>query len=989
MRQMAKFPLEITFLVSGMPFDGDTLKTKSLGGSESAGYYMARAMAKLGNRVKVFSNIGHVQERDGVAYMPLSQWANFVAAVPSDVHVVQRLPEAMAQRISTKLNVLWCHDLAHRRSANIMRAAKWQTDLTVVLSEFQRQQYKDVVGYEDDELWVSRNGFDFAAQPPVSGFDGRDHDLFVYAARPERGLDRLLRDVFPRLLKLRPNAKLAICTYDNPVDHLAGFYAECDALAAQLPVTKLGALTKPQLYDLFSRAAAYLYPCPSTQATEFREISCIAAIEAQACGLPFLSFGGGALNETVAQVEMGGVSLTIADQDDELARMAANVATDAGLFDRIQEAGLAHVLPHYSWDTIAKEWDAKFREEIAKRNASPFTLAKHFYRLSEIEGAKIALEEVGQDDPQRPLADHLRATIAAEYAWMDDHDAMEDHYAENLGPETLADLQSRAEVFTTEVVSNSGEPRFHFLRDAIKAGGFKHVLDWGCGHGWSPLYLAAQCGVAVTGYDLDPGAVTWARDLRDKTLPDKGVLFFDDISKVRIALKDEKRPPVDCVVISEVLEHVVDPVDVLNMVETMVGPGVQVFITTPLGPWEYGGPNWVRKGKRCHIRYLLPTDFKEMVGHKAKFATGTIQMAHHVGTNDVLGFVIAQYVTGGAPAKCRDLVRLMRLQRPRQTLAVNVIAGPGAELTMRWMLDSVKMIADEIVIGDTGMSPAALAICHEYAESTDYLLKIIKAPKPLEDGFDAARNAVLDASVADWVLWIDTDERLVEPHETTKFLRQNNAAGYGMQQVHVAVDDTIKPDTPVRLFRRNSGNRFHGMVHEHPETDWNKGPGMVCILGGFPKLWHIGYQSNRVRSERFLRNRPLLLRDREKNPQRALGVFLDCRDNVLLMGEVLHRSGGQRVPEVIHYAERVVALADEFAAMGVTLQDIDPTGYKSEALRVLGRGIEVNLDIRINRDGVGDPISPNAIRFADEKELRAFMDRVVTGKIEPLSGPFW
>lgn len=979
----ANHPLDIVFCVPGMPYDGKTLQTKSLGGSESAGYYMARALARRGHRVKAFTNTAEHSETDDVMYAPLNSWPGYVRAGQTDVHITQRSPElAAGQVINTKLNVLWCHDLALRRSTGIMRAAKWTVDKVVLLSDFHAKQYKEVIGYDDSELFITRNGFDFAAAPPLKGLNQRDPDLFVYCARPERGLDNIVETVLPQLLKHRPTAKLVVCTYDNNVPHLGPFLAKVNDVirAKKLPVVYAGALTKNQLYELLSRAAAYLYPTPGAMSPEFREISCIAAIEAQACGLPFIHTGWGALTETAPASPVATV--------DNMGREAARLVLDFKRWHEVQAAQLAHV-KRYDWEAIAGEWEAMFYAEIDKNNDCPYRLARWFYKRQEIEGAMAALAKVEPGTPLAPRAAALAEEIGGKYAFLKSPAAFAAHYTA-YGKTTIADLESKREHFTRDYIVGNPEPRFNYAAQVFRDKGAKSVLDYGCGHGWSTLYLAGNLGIRVDGVDVDPGALDWARDLAKDVFENKlDCRFTGGI--------DPGRGPYDGLVCSEVLEHVLDPVASLQEAEAAVKPGGWVVLTVPFGPWELNGPNWKEGGFRQHIREISQADLYDMLQHKPEFSCSAQQQMVHKDTGEGCGFFLVVYKADHSPIRPRDMARKLRIQRPPQTLSVNLIAHAPADLTLRWALESVQHVADEIIVGNTGgtMTEAGLQACRDYGA------RVIDAPDPLKDGFSAARNTVLDASIMDFVLWMDTDERLIEPQEIMKFLRTNCMAGYTIKQVHMAADMAINPDTPVRLFRRNSGNRFHGLIHEHPETDFNKGPGMVCVLQGMPMLWHVGYSSANVRAQRFFRNRPLLERDRKENPHRALGIFLDCRDQVLMANEAIARasvgippgSPPNIPPEALAYAQRAVDLCREFWAANVALAGVQLDDFYTDAMRILGRGFDATVAVLVSRDGVGDrgpgPNGEHTMRFESKADLEAFLKRAVAAKVDPVTGNYW
>ena len=56
----------IVLHVGGLPFNGDTIKRESLGGSETAGYYMAKELAAQGHSVTIFTNSPDEGVFDGV-----------------------------------------------------------------------------------------------------------------------------------------------------------------------------------------------------------------------------------------------------------------------------------------------------------------------------------------------------------------------------------------------------------------------------------------------------------------------------------------------------------------------------------------------------------------------------------------------------------------------------------------------------------------------------------------------------------------------------------------------------------------------------------------------------------------------------------------------------------------------------------------------------------------------------------------------------------
>ncbi|GAG96811.1 unnamed protein product, partial [marine sediment metagenome] len=154
-----------------------------------------------------------------------------------------------------------------------------------------------------------------------------------------------------------------------------------------------------------------------------------------------------------------------------------------------------------------------------------------------------------------------------------------------------------------------------------------------------------------------------------------------------------------------------------------------------------------------------------------------------------------------------ELAAARKVEKP--TLSVCMIVK-NAQGTLYRCLDSVKPIADEIIICDTGSTDRTVEIAREY---TDQMHQI-----GWKEDFAVARNRSLEHAHGDWILWIDADEYLLGAEHLGKYLRDNMYLGYVIRQHHHAIDARLKPDVPVRLFRNQRGIRFFGCIHEHPET---------------------------------------------------------------------------------------------------------------------------------------------------------------------------
>ena len=182
----------------------------------------------------------------------------------------------------------------------------------------------------------------------------------IYASRPERGLQYLLASLWPRIRAYSPEAELYICTYEVDLQALPpkvrNIYQEIDRLIRETPgVVALGNLTKEAYYGHLAEAQLMLYPC------DFPEISCIVALEAQACRTPIITTDNFALRETVGVKDwlIGGNPWERAYQDPFIARVKNLLATPS-FYEATVQRGYDWVVPKYTWAVIAQEWSELF-----------------------------------------------------------------------------------------------------------------------------------------------------------------------------------------------------------------------------------------------------------------------------------------------------------------------------------------------------------------------------------------------------------------------------------------------------------------------------------------------------------------------------------------------------------------------------------------------------------------------------------------------------
>jgi GT2 family glycosyltransferase/Flp pilus assembly protein TadD len=180
-------------------------------------------------------------------------------------------------------------------------------------------------------------------------------------------------------------------------------------------------------------------------------------------------------------------------------------------------------------------------------------------------------------------------------------------------------------------------------------------------------------------------------------------------------------------------------------------------------------------------------------------------------------------------------------------------------------LKSIRALADQIIIVDTGSTDRTLEIARCYDAEIHAFAWC--------DDFAAARNAALEHATGDWVLVLDADEEL-PAEQQPKLLADMARAGVMacrlplISREHEAEGRSFVP----RLFRNAPGIFYTGRIHEQvfPSlVPLSKSWGLDLDFGK-AELLHHGYTREMVRDRnKIKRNLELITRAVQENPADA------------------------------------------------------------------------------------------------------------------------
>ena len=312
----------------GLPYDGDTLKKRGLGGSESATILMAKELTKLGFKVTIFNNcnkdskLAREGTYDGVQYFDntiLDYKSNFKFDIVISLRTIipfitpnlyKQFEGYNPQRYSAitanaRHKAVWMHDTFANGDLILEDLlVQGHIDEIFTLSDFHSTYVMNCDHGKRRNMEVLKHKF-FQTRNGIVTYKNdvdirkKDPHLYVFNAAFTKGMAPLVNDIWPKIKEKIPEAKL-IC--------IGGFYVfpgqELDAQGKEwtkmsndpknknLGIEFTGVIKQSEIADILERASFKLFP------GAFPETFGISSLEAIAYNTPLITTRFGALEET-------------------------------------------------------------------------------------------------------------------------------------------------------------------------------------------------------------------------------------------------------------------------------------------------------------------------------------------------------------------------------------------------------------------------------------------------------------------------------------------------------------------------------------------------------------------------------------------------------------------------------------------------------------------------------------------------------------------
>lgn len=390
--------MKIAFVdVLGLPYDGDTLQKRGLGGSESAVIYMSEELTRLGFQVSVFHECEHDDcapgNYAGVQHVPLSHLEHdacdfdivissrsvepFLPTHLHDASWCKTAPQLYTQLQKVPHKVLWLHDtfchgdhlveqlVTQNMIQELFVLSDWHMTYVLNCDHGSRRNYEVL----KNRTWCTRNGV--KNWIPYVDVSAKDPNQFVYNASVSKGMQPLLEVIWPQIKQHIPEATLKVIggyyrfRSDQPPDEQEQNWHRLKRdHDKKLGVEFTGIIPQQQVAEILAKSSLMLYPAV------FPETFGISSLESITYHTPIVTCTFGALEETALDMACYKMPYAVAPnslftqidsakQMQQFVQLTLQAHANKYLLQQKQHyCGI--VKPYTSWHLVALQWKQHF-----------------------------------------------------------------------------------------------------------------------------------------------------------------------------------------------------------------------------------------------------------------------------------------------------------------------------------------------------------------------------------------------------------------------------------------------------------------------------------------------------------------------------------------------------------------------------------------------------------------------------------------------------
>lgn len=267
----------------------------------------------------------------------------------------------------------------------------------------------------------------------------------------------------------------------------------------------------------------------------------------------------------------------------------------------------------------------------------------------------------------------------------------------------------------------------------------------------------------------------------------------------------------------------------------------------------------------------------------------------------------------------------------KPTVSVCMIVKNEEENLPR-VLSSIKGLADEVIVVDTGSSDNTVDVAKSYGASVHFFEWC--------DDFSAARNESLKHATKDYILWLDADDELKKEdhYKVLKHLRRLPGTA-AMFVIKCPEDKKDLEAWQIRIFPNRRDIRFEGRIHEQVRPSLEKQGIAIHLCKA--TIVHYGYTDVECVAEKLQRNLRIAELDAIERPESMNALFSMAR-SLRLFG---------KSEEAVSYVDSMIALAqsgsggrlDATFEMGISMKAeiLSEWGRTGEAVSLLEQYCQV------------------------------------------------